>query len=215
MKDYYGTYNFGVTKERWYIGVAEDGRGKASMKEFDGSVPTTRLYVNVTSSDDAMDTKYEQIKDGMKLDALSLSTLYSELYNGGEAYYFSGIDTHGIANYKSLFQTIYYTQYQEFILTDEEVSSAHARTPLMSMKVKIFENDWTRRAGYYVYDFYYLDDTRVMITAYKTDDKGTVVTEKVSSFSISHYAFENIVLSVVGILNGEYLDEYDGYINKK
>ena len=54
-----------------------------------------------------------------------------------------------------------------------------------------------------------------MITAYKTDDKGVTVTEKVSSFSISRYAFENIVLSVVGLLNGETLDDYDGYIDKK
>ena len=217
MKDYYGTYNFGVTKERWYIGVAEDGRGKASLKEFDGSVPTTRLYVNVTSSDDAMDTKYEQVKDGKNLTSLSVSTLYSELYNDGKDYYFSGLDTHGVMNYKTIFQRIYYTQYQEFVLSNENIDldAVHARGPLMSMKVKIFENNWTRRAGYYVYDFYYLDDTRVMITAYRTDDKGVAVTEKVSSFSISHYAFENIVLSVVGILNGEYLDDYDGYIDKK
>ena len=217
MKDYYGTYNFGVTKERWYVGVAEDGRGKASLKEFEGSVATTRLYVNVTSSADAMDTKYEEIKDAKNLNSLSLSTLYSELYNGGKDYYFSGIDTHGVVNYKSIFQRIYYTQYQEFVLSNEDIDldTVYARGSLMTLKVKIFENDWTRRAGYYVYDFYYLDDTRVMITAYRTDDKGVAVTEKVSNFSISHYAFENIVLSVVGVLNGEYLDDYDGYIDKK
>ena len=217
MTDYYGTYSFGVSRETWYIGVAEDGRGKASLKEFEGSVPTTRLYVNVTSSDDAMDTKYEQIKDQKNLDSLSVSTLYSELYNGGKDYYFSGITTYGVANYKSIFQRIYYTQYQDFVLSNEDIDldAVYARGSLMTLKVKVFENDGTRRAGYYAYDFYYLDDSRVMITAYKTDDKGVTVTEKVSSFSISRYAFENIVLSVVGLLNGETLDDYDGYIDKK
>ena len=103
----------------------------------------------------------------------------------------------------------------ELLNEDIDLDAVYARGSLMTLKVKVFENDGTRRAGYYAYDFYYLDDSRVMITAYKTDDKGVTVTEKVSSFSISRYAFENIVLSVVGLLNGETLDDYDGYIDKK
>lgn len=215
MKDYHGTYNFNVTKERWYVGVAEDGRGKASLVEFDGSTPTTRLYVNIKSSGNVMDTAYERIKAEKALDSLSVSAIYNELYNGGKDYFYSAVDTHGVVNYKGIFERMYRTQYQDFVLSESEISSALSRERLMRVKVKVFENDWSSRAGYYAYDFYYLDGGRVMVSAFKMDDNGNATSEKMSSFTISNYAFENIVLSVYGVLNGEYIDEYDGYLDKK
>ena len=110
---------------------------------------------------------------------------------------------------------MYRTQYQDFILSDEEISTALSRQRLMRIKVKVFENDWTSRAGYYAYDFYYLDGSRVMVSAFKMDDGGKTVSERMSSFTVSNYAFENIVLSVYKVLNGEYIDDLDGYLDKK
>ncbi len=215
MKEYYGTYNFGVTKERFYVGATDDGRMYASKVEFEGAVPTTRLYVNIKSSGNEMDTAYKRIKEQLGRDALSVSDIYNVLYNNGEEYMFSGLDTHGVVNYKGIFERMYRTQYQDFVLNDEEISSALARQRLMRVKVKVFENDWSSRAGYYVYDFYYLDGSRVMVSAFRMDDKGNPTSERMSSFTVSNYAFENIVLSVYGVLNGEYIDENDGYLDKK
>ena len=216
MKDYYGRYNFNITKERWYVGITDDGRGHASPNEFEGYTTTvTRLYVNITSSPGAMDTAYERIKDAKGLDSLSVSAIYNELYNNGKDYFYSGVDTHGVVNYKGIFERMYRTQYQDFILSEEEVSDALSRTRLMRIKVKVFENDWSSRAGYYVYDFYYLDGSRVMVSAFKMDDRGNATSERMSSFTVSNYAFENIVLSVHGVLNGQYIDDLDGYLDKK
>ena len=213
MKDYYGRYNFSVSKETVYVPAT--GAKPPQTEPFEGSIPDTRLYVNITSSSDAKDTKYEQIKDSKGLDSLSVSDIYNVLYNNGQPLYFNRVDTHGVINYMSFFQTVFYTRYQDSVLTPEEISSALSREKLMTLKVKVFEKDGSHRAGYYAYDFHYLDDSRVMVSAYRTDNGGTVVTEKVSSFTISNYAFENIVLSVFGILNGEYLDDYNGYVDKK
>ncbi len=215
MKDYYGTYNFDVEKEQYYVGVAEDGRMVASLKEFEGSVPKVKLYVNIKSSEGAMDTAYERIKKQLGRDSLSVSDIYNVLYNDGKEYVFSGLDTHGVVNYKGIFECMYRTQYQDFILSEQEVSSALSRQRLMRIKLKVFENDGTARAGYYAYDFYYLDGSRVMVSAFKMDNRGNTVSERVSSFTVSNYAFENIVLSVHGVLNGEYLDDNNGYLDKK
>ncbi|MBQ2793780.1 MAG: hypothetical protein IJF05_03680 [Clostridia bacterium] len=215
MEDYHGTYNFDVEKTQYYVGVAEDGKMIASLTEFDGSVPKIRLSVNIKSSGNTNDTAYERIKQQLGRDALSVSDIYNVLYNNGEEYMYSGLDTHGVVNYKGLFERMYRTSYQDFVLSDEEIASALSRERLMRIKVKVFEADGTSRAGYYAYDFYYLDGNRVMISAFRMDDKGNTVSERVSSFTFSNYAFENIVLSVYGVLNGEYLDDYDGYIDKK
>ena len=216
MKDYHGTYNFNVTKEKWYVGVTDDGRGHASPNPFDGYATTvTRLYVNIRSSGNVMDTAYERIKNEKELDSLSVSAIYNELYNGGKDYFYSGVDTHGVVNYKGIFERMYRTQYQDFILSEEEISGALARTRLMRIKVKVFENDWSARAGYYVYDFYYLDGSRVMVSAFRMDDRGNATSERMSSFTVSNYAFENIVLSVYGVLDGRYIDDLEGYLDKK
>ena len=214
MTDYYGKYSFDVSRETWYVGQTATG-GMASPRPFEGGTPTTRLYVNITSSEDAKYTEYERIKDEKGLDSLSVSAIYSELYNGGKDYFAGSIDTYGIVNYKGLFEKLFLTNYQDRILTDEEVTGALSRQRLMRMSVKTFETNGDVRPGYYTYDFYYVDGSRVMISAFRSDNAGNPITERVSDFTISNYAFENIVLSVFGILNGETLDDNFGYIDKK
>ena len=215
MTDYYGSYSFDVSKETWYVGQSPTGGGMASLKPFDGSTPSTRLYVNITSSGNTRPTEYERIRDEKGLDSLSVSAIYNTLYNGGKDWFAGSIDTYGIINYKGLYEKIFRTYYQDRILTDEEASEALSRERLMQMKVKVWDNDGNVRAGYYAYDFHYVDGSRVLVSAYRMDDSGRVITAKVSDFTISNLAFENIVLSVYGILDGKFLDENEGYIDKK
>ena len=215
MTDYYGSYDFTVSRETWYVGSNELG-GFANPKPFEGGTPTTRLYVDIASAPGSMPTEYERIKTEKGLETLSVSKLYSELHNGGKDYYApSSLDTVGVVNYKGLFEKLFLTAYQDRILTEAEKAAALARPSLMTMSVKVYENDGSIRPGYYTYDFYYVDGSRVMVSAYRTDNSGNVITARVSDFTISNYAFENIVLSVFGILNGETLDDNSGYIDKK
>ncbi len=214
LKDYYGTYSFGMTEETWYVGQIENGQYKGSAVEFEGSRPVSRYYINIKSSEGSMETEYERIKREKGVSSLTVSAIYNELHNGGEEYLYPGsVDTQGVVQYKNLFNKILTTYYNDRLVTEEERALAMSREKLMGMRIQVVEDDGTVIAGYRAFDFYYIDGVRVLVVGYKTNSQGVPVGEKVCDFAISNYAFENIAMSVVGILNGEFLNMDGGYLS--
>ena len=211
LKEYYGDYTLKTSTETWYVG-SYNGGYKASPIYFEGSYETTRLYVAITSSEDAVNTVYEELKDEKGVSSLGVSAIYNELYNNGDEYLLEGsIDTVGIANYKYFYQKLLRTTYQDTLLTKEEQREALSREKLMSISVKV---NGSAHKGYYTYDFYYLDGSRIMVAAYRTDNNGNATSEMVCDFTVSNYGFENIVMSYMAILNGETVNTTGGYMDK-
>ncbi len=210
LKEYYGDYTLKSSTETWYVG-SYNGGYRASPEYFEGSYETDRLYVAITSSDDAVHTVYEELKDKKGVDSLGVSVIYNELYNGGKEYLKEGsIDTVGIANYKYFYQKLIRTTYQDALLTKEEQAEALSREKLMSISVKV---NGSSNKGYYTYDFYYVDGTRFMVAGYRTDNNGNATSEMVCDFAVSNYGFENIVMSLMAMLNGEEVNTTGGYID--
>ena len=66
---------------------------------------------------------------------------------------------------------------------------------------------------YYTYDFYRIDDRRVMVSLYRSDADGNKIDTlgEVSDFYITTFAFKKLVNQYIGILNGEHVDESVSY----
>ena len=212
MEDYYGSYDFDVNKQKIYVAYTSTGGIGISYEPFEGATEMERMHVRVTSSNGAKPTEYERIKAELGRDSLTLTELYNQLYKGGDDYYISYTDSYGTTYYKSFFEKFLRTSYLERNLTEEEITEAYSRNRLMHMTVTA--PNLAGEVCYYGYDFYYIDGSRVMVSVYTEDASGRVTSEKTSDFAISNYAFENIVMSVFGLLNGENLDEMGGYIDK-
>ena len=77
---------------------------------------------------------------------------------------------------------------------------------MMKMSVQL-----DRQAYSYTYDFHRVDDRRIMVTLYRTDAEGNRVSEAVSDFYISTFAFKKIVRAFFDVLNLKTVDNEVGY----
>ena len=66
---------------------------------------------------------------------------------------------------------------------------------------------------YYTYDFYRIDDRRIMVSLYRSDEGGNKIESlgEVSDYYITTFAFKKLVNQYIGILNGEDVDESLSY----
>jgi hypothetical protein len=62
----------------------------------------------------------------------------------------------------------------------------------------------------YVYEFYRIDDRRVMVSVYRLGTDGVHINE-VSDFFISIFAFKKMVRNFVNLLNGAEINVDSGY----
>ena len=91
-------------------------------------------------------------------------------------------------------------------LTEAEKDEIKSGTPMMSMSVLL-----DSKAYYYTYDFHRVDDRRIMVTLYESDEKGNQLSEEVSDFYISSFAFKKIVRGFFDVLNAKDVDPEVGY----
>ena len=63
----------------------------------------------------------------------------------------------------------------------------------------------------HVYEFYRLDDRRVMVRLYQIDSDGNMTTEAVSDFYVSLLAFKKIVGNSFALLNAQTLNQDVAY----
>ena len=94
----------------------------------------------------------------------------------------------------------------------------------MSMSIKVEGLKINDQEFYYTYDFYRIDDRRIMVALYKTnaageciDDNGNTVPPEsigehvVSDFYVDNFAFKKLVNAYIQLLNGNKFDENLGY----
>lgn len=151
----------------------------------------------------------------------TLSNLYTEYFatsgerylNGAGQLLFSkgSYDTAGVGYFREFVGGIYSTGYGGY-LTPEEQQAALASPLLMRMSVKLdMETAENTTEDRHVYEFYRLDDRRIMVCQYQADENGNATTEKVTDFYITTLAFKRIVGNVFAVLNAEIVDQDVAY----
>ena len=211
MDDYKGQYDFDISFDRYYSGYVNN-QYVSSYEYFEGSSPIDEQHVNVTTTADSFGTK---IKEYMEANAdgryvYGLTPLYNKTMGDGDTTYYPGsYDTLGTAYFNAVYEIIQLTRYQGRLTADEQ-ARAYENKCIFSINIKV-----SGAEDYYTYDFYRLDDRRVMVSLYRTDADGKILSNgmKVSDFYITTFAFKKIVGSYVSLLNGLEVDEEIAYPN--
>ena len=204
MQDLTGTYDFEVLFKTAYGGYV-NGEYVISDEQFTGSSPIENEVIKVKASDDAFDTAF---KDMFGTNWGDLSTLYNHTMGDGKATYYPGSkDTLGAAYFNSVYETLQLTRYLDR-LTETEQAEGRTKTKIMSMHLDIEGKSYG-----YTYDFYRIDDRRIMVSFYRSDDAGNKVDQlgEVSDYYISTFAFKQLVNHYIYLLNGKEVDESINY----
>ena len=204
MSDLKGEYNFDVVFRDAYAGYV-NGEFVISQEQFSGSSPIEEEVIRVKASDDAFATAF---KDKFGTNWGDLSTLYNQTMGDGDATYYPGSkDTLGAAYFNSVYETLQMTTYLD-CLTEEEQAAGKDKEPILRMQLRVEGKKY-----YYVYEFRRIDDRRVMVTLYRTNEDGQMSENlgEVSDFYISTFAFKRIVNQYVALLNGQEVDETIDY----
>ena len=125
-------------------------------------------------------------------------------------YYPGSKDTLGVSYFNSAYEILLMTRYLD-ILSEEEQEIGYTKTKIMSMQLTVKGID--DATVWYTYDFYRIDDRRIMVSLYKTDKDGNkiIADGEVSDYYISTFAFKKLINSYICLLNGEEFDESVSY----
>ena len=204
MQDITGEYNFEILFKDAYVGYI-DGKLVVSDTAFQGSSPIDREVVKVKASDDAFDTAFKQM---FGTEWGDLSTLYNHtIGDGNPTYYPESYETLGAAYFNSTYETLQLTSYLNK-LTKEEQAEGFTKTRVMRMHLNVEGKEYN-----YTYDFYRIDDRRIMVCFYRSDENGNKIEHlgEVSDFYISTFAFKQLVSHYTYLLNGKVVDESINY----
>ena len=205
MQELQGEYTFDLTFMTAY-GAYIDGKYVISEEKIDGYSPFDHQIVNVKASDDAFDSAFKDMFGADKWG--NLATLYDHTMGDGNPTFYPRKEiTLGAAYFNSIYESLMFTAYLDD-LTEEEQLVGKTKPKVMSMHVKVDGREY-----FYTYDFYRIDDRRVMVSLYRTDAEGNRVEQlgEVSDFYISTFAFKKIVNNYIHLLNGKEIDDNINY----
>ena len=212
MEDLYGDFNFDVNVKTVYQGYV-NGKFTTSYEHFTGATAVDKFYVNASCSEDSVETELSKYLDKLSMDEVSVSALYNEVMGKGEELFVPGtIETVGVSNFKEAFELLQLTRY-EGTLTEEEQQRAEGKEYIMKMQILI--GGANSSSLYYTYEFYRVDDRKVMVSLYQTNADGSIKTTEVSDFYISTFSFKKLVNGFLGVLNAQEIDIEQGYPEEK
>ena len=178
--------------------------------------------VTVTASDNAFDTGFKKL---FGTESADLAWLYQQTLGGGKTNYYPGAEdtTYGAAYFNSAYSILQLISYVD-ALTEAEQQIYFGQNLIMSLHIKVEGQEIGGEEFYYTYDFYRIDDRRIMVALYKSnadgkciDDDGNVVPSDkigeytVSDFYIDAFAFKKLVNAYMQLLDGKEFDENLGY----
>ncbi len=217
-----GSYTFDVDFMDGYSAYV-NGELLFSDKKLNGySAVTDFQKVTVTASDDAFDSAF---KKWFGTESADLAWLYQQTLGGGKTNYYPGAQdtTYSAAYFNSAYSILQLIAYVDN-LTEEEQQTHFGKNLIMSMNIKVEGQKIAGEEFYYTYDFYRIDDRRIMVALYKSnaageciDDNGNVVLSDkigeytVSDFYIDAFAFKKLVNAYMQLLDGKAFDENLGY----
>ena len=200
MQDLTGEYDFEVLFKDAYAGYI-NGDYVVSDTAFQGSSPIDKEVIKVKASDDAFNTAFKEMFGSEWGD---LSTLYNHTMGDGDPVFYPGSsDTLGAAYFNSVYETLQLTRYLDR-LTEEEQTEGVTKTRIMRIHLKVEDKEYN-----YTYDFYRIDDRRIMVCFYRSDESGNKIEHlgEVSDFYVSTFAFKQLVNHYIYLLNGKEVDE--------
>ena len=207
MTDVYGSYDFKLDHQKRFL----DGNGNYYLSRPSGvSVsPYDFITVNVSQTGNCMETEFSKYITAKGYSKVSLGQLYDDILGGGESLK-KGNDTAGTGYFKEFVQSLYSSGYTD-VLTEAEQAEAFATAPkIMSLKFKISSS-----AFYYVYDFYRLDDRKIMVAIYRADSDGVKKSEVVSDFYVSTFTFKKLASQIVSLLNAKEVNSDEAFTDIK
>lgn len=209
MEDLKGDYDFNISFDRYYSGYVNN-EYVTSLEPFEGSSPIDEQRVVVRTDASSFNTKIKELMSttGDAAYAYGLTPLYDRTMGDGDTTFYPGsYDTLGTAYFNAAYEILQLTRYQGR-LTEEEKAEAYSKPIVFTISIKVEGAD-----DYYTYDFYRLDDRRLMVSLYRSDADGNVLSGgmKVSDFYITTFAFKKLVGNYVNLLNGREVDEEIAY----
>ena len=204
MKDVFGRYELDMDHKTVWI----SGNQHLEQKPESGGQAYDFLTVNISTSGDCFDTALSRYFKNEGISAMSLAALYNRVGGAPAGYDLTlGHDTLGTANFKD-FLLIMFSTYFGDSLTAEEKLLANEDNLLMRMSFSVGKSS----AYPYVYEFYRIDDRRVMVSITQTGGSGHTVM-RADDFYISTFAFKKIVRNFTDLLNGASLNGDVGYVD--
>ena len=204
MQDLSGTYNFDVVFKEAYGGYV--GNDYVIREEaFQGSSPIEHEIVRVKAAEGSFETEFTKMFGNEWGD---ISTLYDHTIGGGKTAYYPGTnDTLGAAYFNSVYETLQLTRYFDY-LTEDEQAVGLTGPRILRMHLRVDGKEY-----YYTYDFYRLDDRRIMVRFYRSDADGNKIEHlgEVSDYYVTTFAFKKLVNHYIYLLNGKEVDEGVSY----
>ncbi len=190
MSDIKGSYNF----ELIYEIVSYQSSQDSEFQKFN------KLTVSVEPSDKTQPNKLNEYMNEKGYEKnLSLTELYEAIYGKDDPEYKETYpESVGTAYFEEAVKMLYGITYVDILPDSERGAALDTAKMLMKMTFEIKGSAYE-----YVYEFYRIDDRRIVVSIYKADFDGVPVTTAVSDFYISSFAFKKIVSNLNGLLNGE------------
>ena len=204
MEDITGEYCFDVNFDKKYGGYV-DGKYVVKDERFEGSYTVDEESIIITASGDAFDTAFKQM---FGTEPGNLTAIYRDTLGGGrDEYYNNGTVNYGAAYFNTVYESLQFTRYFDS-LSEEEQAIGFTKPRIMRMHLKV-----EGKENYYTYDFYRIDDRRIMVSLYRSDENGEKIESlgEVSDYYITTFAFKKLVNQYIALLNGEDVDESLSY----
>ena len=196
--DLYGSYSNELEHVKLY---AYDGRlylaNQLTAEELAKASPYDMINVMVTPYGDCITTEFSKFLEDNNIDR---ATLY-EFFDKKTV----ELDTLGTYNFKEFVGVLFFIHYEGSLSEEEQTSEAANNAKILAkLKVGIINS-----AKDYVYEFYRIADSRVMVKIYEAD---VVTGEKlsdgkvVSDFYISMHSFKKLIGTYFEMLNKNNID---------
>ena len=206
MDDLYGSYNMDIEHNTVYL---YNGYAYPTQPEVDGKkVGQAYDSIVVHVSPNGMNITESVLTRELKASGLSsmrLCTVYQKAM-GADEVPMGVYDSIGTDNFKSVLSIIFNTYYTGRLTAEEQAEGLASGE--LAMKFSFTVPGSTIYP--YVYEFYRIDDRRVMVSIYNEDTKGNAL-NRVSDFYISTFAFKKIARGFVSLMNGETVQVDEGY----
>ncbi len=201
MDDYYGSYDFETVCQTIWVGDGQQYLEKpedVSVQEYEF------LAVEATLLGENSGNKLTEYIEELGVDSMSLAELYNRVASeeaGQQVSAMSGYSTLGASSFQDMLLVLYSTYYLGN-LTAEEQAEGLKQKKLMSIS---FTVEGSKREVY-TYDFYRIDDRRVMVSLYNPGYNNAV-----NDFYITTFAFKKLVNNFDRLLNGIEIDSESAY----
>jgi hypothetical protein len=204
MQDLKGEYLFDLTHSM----VKYEPSPGAELEEY------KKTTVFVTANGECTDNKLLQVIAEKGYTGISLEELYKIVYPNDPGHRKVYPDSLGTSYFKDLLIALSLTTYVDVMPEEDRAEAKKAENLVMSMKLKVVQ---TKNSSpyHYVYDFYRADDRRVLVSIYQVDLTGKKMTDEISEFYLSTFAFKKLATNFRGILNAEKITPEVGYVDEK